>query len=88
MVGDGKKVRFWEDIWFGTSPLAAPFWDLYVIVNDKGKTVSEIWDGQQINCTFRRSFSDDLMLRWYELEDIVHHINLSDEQNRSFDLAV
>jgi hypothetical protein len=21
-VGDGKQIKFWEDIWFGNSPLA------------------------------------------------------------------
>jgi hypothetical protein len=25
-VGDGTKIRIWEDIWFGTAPLATQFW--------------------------------------------------------------
>jgi hypothetical protein len=24
-IGDGRKVRFWEDTWFSTSPLAVQF---------------------------------------------------------------
>jgi hypothetical protein len=26
IVGDGSKIKFWEDTWFGTSPLSAQFW--------------------------------------------------------------
>jgi hypothetical protein len=35
-VGDGKSVRFWEDQWFGSCSFAIQYWDLYVIVNEKG----------------------------------------------------
>lgn len=27
-VGDSAKIRFWEDTWFGTSPLAVHFFDI------------------------------------------------------------
>jgi hypothetical protein len=30
-VGNGKKIKFWEDQWFGTSSLAIQYWDVYVI---------------------------------------------------------
>jgi hypothetical protein len=39
-IGNGKKVRFWEDHWFGTCSLAIQFWKIYVIVNEKGLTSS------------------------------------------------
>jgi hypothetical protein len=25
LLGDGRKIRFWEDIWFGTAALAVQF---------------------------------------------------------------
>jgi hypothetical protein len=53
-VGNGAKVRFWEDIWVGTSSLAIQFWDIYYIVNEQNKTVAELWDGVNLRCTFRR----------------------------------
>jgi len=34
-VGDGKKIKFWEDNWLGHSSLAIQFWNLYVIANEK-----------------------------------------------------
>jgi hypothetical protein len=40
-IGIGYKVKFWEDHWFGSCSLAIQFWDLYVIVNEQGKKVSE-----------------------------------------------
>jgi hypothetical protein len=31
-LGDGNKIRFWEDCWFGTSPLSIQFWDMYILM--------------------------------------------------------
>jgi hypothetical protein len=39
-VGDGRKIMFWEDTWFGTSPLAIPFFELYVVCNEQNKTIA------------------------------------------------
>jgi hypothetical protein len=44
-VGDGKKIKFWEDNWLGSSSLAIQFWELYTIVNEKTGTIRELWDG-------------------------------------------
>jgi hypothetical protein len=40
VVGNGKRVRLWEDTWFGNSSLAIQFWPLYVINEQQGKTIS------------------------------------------------
>jgi hypothetical protein len=56
-IGDGAKIRFWEDTWFGNSPLVVQFWDIYCICDQIDKTVAEVWDGQEVKLTFRRSFS-------------------------------
>jgi len=45
-VGNGERVRFWEDHWLGNSSLAIQFWPLYVINEQHGKTVAQIWDGK------------------------------------------
>ena len=80
-VGDGKLVRFWEDTWYGNTPLATQYWDLYVLVNEKNKTIAEIWDGQELKCTFRRTFSDELMSQWFELVDILSLTKFSQEKD-------
>uniref|UniRef100_A0A0A9B169 Reverse transcriptase zinc-binding domain-containing protein n=1 Tax=Arundo donax TaxID=35708 RepID=A0A0A9B169_ARUDO len=81
MVGNGKKVRFWEDTWFGTAPLAVLFWDLYSIVNEKGKAISEIWVENELRVSFRRTFSTDMWQRWLELVEISSSIQLNDEMD-------
>jgi hypothetical protein len=33
--GDGRRIRFWGDQWFGICSLAIQFWEIYMIVNEK-----------------------------------------------------
>jgi hypothetical protein len=33
-VGDGKKVRFWKDQWFGSCSLVNQYWEIYSIINE------------------------------------------------------
>ena len=44
LVGDGKRVRFWEDIWCGLNPLCITFPALCSLANSKGDKVVEVWD--------------------------------------------
>ena len=53
VIGNGEKVRFWEDQWLGNTSLASVFWPLYVINEHPGKTVSQVWDGQELKLSFR-----------------------------------
>lgn len=34
-VGDGRKIKFWEDNWLGQSSLAIQYWEIYVLVHEK-----------------------------------------------------
>jgi hypothetical protein len=63
-IGDGKKVKFWKDNWLGSSSLAIQYWDLYVIANEKTSIVADLWDGQTLKCTFRRTVSEHLGRTW------------------------
>ena len=81
VVGDGKKIRFWADIWFETSPLSVQFWPLYSICHQHFVSLAEVWDNNEIKLTFRRNFSDIMMEGWLQLVEIVHNIVLSDESD-------
>ena len=35
-LGDGRKIRFWEDTWCGRQPLCDAFLRLYSIADSKG----------------------------------------------------
>jgi hypothetical protein len=69
-IGDGVKIRFWEDIWFRNSPLAVQFWDLYCICDQIGKSIAEVWNEQEVKLTFR-TFSQTMWERWLELVEVV-----------------
>ena len=71
IVGDGRKIRFWEDTWFGNSPLATQFWGVYTLCNEQTITLSDAWDGENLKLTFRRNFTDNLMVDWDTLVEIV-----------------
>jgi hypothetical protein len=62
-LGNGNKVLFWSDVWFGSCSFAILYWDLYNIVNESHLTVSQAWDGENLKFSFRRTFSHKLYLR-------------------------
>jgi hypothetical protein len=80
-VGCGRKVRFWENMWLGTSSLAIHYWELYCIVNEKSGTIAELWDGVNLKCTFRRCVNLRLMNLWEEVVEIASSLVLSDEED-------
>jgi hypothetical protein len=86
-IDDGKKVKFWEDNWLGTSSLAIQYWDLYTIMNEQNKTVYELWDGTNLKCTFRRTVDAAMVRKWDEIlqlaSTIVFH-NTPDEMVWTF----
>jgi hypothetical protein len=82
MWGMGKKIKFWEDHWLGNSSLAIQFWPLYVINEQQGKTIDQVWDGETLKLSFRRSVSERLMELWFELLGIVEEVNLVEEEDQ------
>lgn len=80
-MGNGTKIQFWEDKWFGSSPLAVQFWEIYVICNEKLVCLSDVWDGYTVKLSFRRNFLPRLIEQWYELEQFVMSTALSEEQD-------
>jgi hypothetical protein len=76
-IGDVKQIRFWEDTWFGTFPLAVQFWDMYSIFHEQVATISQIWDSVNVKLTFRRNFNAKMMEKWFELEEICKSIVFS-----------
>ena len=42
-VGNGKKVRFWKDMWCGEEPLAMTSPELFSIATNKEAWVDQMW---------------------------------------------
>jgi hypothetical protein len=39
-IGNGKQMRFWEDVWVGSSSLAIQYWEVYCLINEHNKSVA------------------------------------------------
>jgi hypothetical protein len=79
-LGNGEKLRFGEDQWFGSS-LAIQFWNLYSIVNEHGKTLKDVWDCESLKFTFRRTVDRRTIEQWHELAQIASGIQFSDDKD-------
>lgn len=80
-VGNGRRVRFWEDNWLGPSSLAVQFWPIYRVVVEKGKTIADLWDGSNLKCTFGRTFSEEMYRSWLDIVEPAATISLSNEED-------
>ena len=61
-LGDGRRIRFWEDVWCGENPLRVTFSSLYFLDDSKGAMAAEVWDSTRRagawNPNFVRPFND------------------------------
>ena len=66
-VGNGCKVRFWEDVWCSEALLCSSFPSLYEVASSKGDMVADLWEingtGGGWNFRFERHVND------WELEE-------------------
>jgi len=52
------------------------------VINDQqGKTIREVWDGENLQLSFRRSVSERLMLMWDELRAMIEGVVLNEEDD-------
>ena len=61
MVGNGEKIRFWEDLWLGDQPLCAQYSDLYRVIPSRNLTISVVLGSSPpstMNLNFRRNLVD------------------------------
>ena len=67
-IGDGRRIRFWEDIWLGDSPLSSQYPSLYGITNWKNVSVFDVLStAPPLNMSFRRALVGDKWDAWSHL---------------------
>ncbi|RVX22974.1 Sister chromatid cohesion protein SCC4 [Vitis vinifera] len=92
VVGNGDRIRFWDDLWWGEQPLGVQYPRLLRVVTDKNAPISSILGSTRPfswNFTFRRNLSDS------EIEDLEGlmqsfdrlHISSSVPDKRSWSLS-
>ena len=42
VVGQGEKIRFWDDLWLGDQPFCAQYTNLYRIILSRNLTISMV----------------------------------------------
>jgi hypothetical protein len=55
---------------------------IFFVSNQQTKTVCEVWDGTNLRCDFRRTFTDDMMAQWQELLAISETIVFSTDEDQ------
>ena len=61
VVGDGERIRFWEDLWWGDQPLVVQYPRLLRVVMDKNTPISSILGSTRSfswSLNFHRNLSD------------------------------
>ena len=61
VVGNGERIRFWEDLWWGNQTLCSQYADLYRVISVKNLTVSNVLGNSlplSWNFDFRRNLTD------------------------------
>jgi hypothetical protein len=80
-LGNGASIRFWKDVWIGTSSLTIQYWKLYYLINEHNKSVCELWDRVNLKCTFRRCVDSRLFDMWEELVNLVGTVEMTLEED-------
>ena len=47
VLGNGRRICFWEDCWCGEGALCEVFPTLYNLVDPKGARVVDVWDNER-----------------------------------------
>ena len=78
---NGKKTRFWFDVWALECPLKIAFHRLFDICRQQNWTVFQVLDEGDINLSFRRNFGDEEAIEWEELLDLIEGTVLTRESD-------
>ena len=80
VVGDGDRIRFWEDLWWGDQPLGVQYPRLLRVVTDKNTLISSILGSTRPfswNFNFRRNLSDSEIVDLEGLMRSLDHLHIS-----------
>jgi hypothetical protein len=80
-IGDGRDIRFWEDIWIGKVSLVQQYPSLYNIVHIKHVLIHDILTQNPLNIGFRRKLTGDKWVAWLHLCERLMEITLTNERD-------
>nr|CAN75609.1 hypothetical protein VITISV_002943 [Vitis vinifera] len=86
VVGNGERIRFWEDLWWGNQTLCAQFAELYRVSSVRNLTVSNVLGNSfplSWNFNFRRNLTDSEIDLFQRLMSSLHSVLLSPSSSDS-----
>jgi hypothetical protein len=51
------------------------------LVNEQNKSITELWDGTNLRCTFRRCVDSRLLQLWEEVVSVAESVNLTVDED-------
>jgi hypothetical protein len=81
-VGDGRSIKFWEDIWFGNSPLVPNFGTFTSFLTSRLRPLGICGMGSRLEALLGGFFPDEMMVSWLELIEIAKTISYSEENDQ------
>ena len=51
------------------------------VVQEENMTIADLWDGQELKCSFRRTFTDELMTQWFDLVHILRFTRICQDED-------
>jgi hypothetical protein len=82
VVGDGRRARFWLDVWSGDSPLKDRFPLIFAICDDTDVIVAQVLSGTEINLRLCRSLDQVGTAQWLQLCQEVVSVQLSHDKDK------
>ena len=82
VVGNGKRTRFWEDLWLGDIPLCQRFSRLYNLTLSKNVLIAEVFETNWTNIKFRRTLWGETAAMWQELQTLCMGVSLVEGEDR------
>jgi hypothetical protein len=64
VAGNGKKPKFWHEVWLEESLLKTKFNKLFAICKRQNWEVARVLNEGVINLSFRRNFGNGDILEW------------------------
>ncbi|RVW58950.1 Retrovirus-related Pol polyprotein from transposon RE1 [Vitis vinifera] len=86
VVGNGERIRFWEDLWWGNQTLCAQFAELYRVISVRNLTVSNVLGNSfplSWNFNFCRNLTDSEIDLLQRLMSSLHSVLLSPSSSDS-----
>jgi hypothetical protein len=82
VVNNGKKARFWLDVWLGNCLFRIVYSRIFDICNEQEESVYNVLKNNDINLTFRRSFGEEEQEAWLLLISQIRDIQLNTEPDK------